>query len=249
MRYNIVSMEKKIVNKYRALREFSQSSKAIFALLTEIIIGIGLVVLSLFIFFKLAEDIVEKEVISFDVTIIHWVYSFRSPQMTEIMKGITFFGGDIFLTTAIIYVILLLVRTHKKDAFIFSFILAFGTGLNILLKSIFQRPRPSFSPLIHESSYSFPSGHAMNSFVFYTCLSFFIFRRIRNRRWGMVLIILSAVAIVLIGLSRVYLGVHYPSDIIAGYAAGLLWFVIVLWFEKTILFLRLFKKFEAEKKY
>lgn len=242
-------MKKKLINKYIALKDFSKSSRAVFALFIEILIGISILLLSLFVFFKLAEDIVEKEVIFFDDTIIHFVYSFRSPQMTEFMKGITFFGGEIFLGIAVIITILILLREHKKDALVFSFIFFLAIMLNTLLKSLFQRPRPNFHPLIHESYYSFPSGHAMNSFVFYTCLSFFIFRLLRNKPLGIALTMAAGLLIGLIGLSRIYLGVHYPSDIIAGYAAGLIWFVIVLCFEKTILFLRLFKKFEAEKKY
>ncbi|HVF69803.1 MAG TPA: phosphatase PAP2 family protein, partial [Xanthomonadales bacterium] len=96
---------------------------------------------------------------------------------------------------------------------------------------------------------SFPSGHSMNSSVFFLSLTYFIFRNTRNRKLGIILTIFSGIIVVLIGLSRIYLGVHFPSDVLGGYAAGLLWFVAVLLFEKIIIFLRLFKKFEMGKKY
>jgi undecaprenyl-diphosphatase len=128
----------------------------------------------------------------------------------------------------------------RKDALVFSFTLFFGIGLNLLLKDMFHRPRPHLMPLVHETSYSFPSGHAMNSFIFYTCLSFFVFRKLKNRQLGISLITVSGVLLLLIGISRIYLGAHYPSDVLAGYMAGLCWFVVVFLFEKTLIFLRFF---------
>jgi undecaprenyl-diphosphatase len=126
--------------------------------------------------------------------------------------------------------------------------LFFGIALNFLLKSMFQRPRPTFLPLVQENFYSFPSGHAMNSFIFYTSLSFFIFRRIRNKYLRIGLIFLSMMFILLIGISRVYLGAHYASDVVAGYVTGFLWFVLVLFFEKSLVFLKLFKRYRAYSK-
>lgn len=228
---------------------FSKSSKATLALGIEILLGIATIIVSLSILFRLAHNVLNKEVISFDTSVTDFVYSFRSPFMTDIMSTITFLGGDIFLAIAIIITILLLLRKHKKDALIFSFILFFGTALNLLLKSLFARPRPELMPLVRETSYSFPSGHAMNSFVFYMALSYFIFRNTGNRKLGVLLTVLSCLLVFLIGISRIYLGVHYPSDVVAGYFAGLFWFAIVLLFEKTLIFLRLFKNYEVNKKY
>lgn len=218
-------------------------------LFSEFVIGIGLMLSSLFIFWKLAEDILEKETFSFDNTIIHVIYSLRSPIMTSVMEFITFFGSGTFLTIASIVIIGFLFKYHRKDSYLFSCIFIFGVLLNTFLKDFFKRPRPDFLPLIHESSYSFPSGHAMNSFVLYTCLAYFVFRRMENRVLGYSLIIATGVLILLIGISRVYLGVHYPSDVIAGYFAGFVWFLLVLLFEKTIRTIRLFGKKDKEESY
>ncbi len=230
--------------------EFSRSSQIAFALCTEIIVGVFLTIATLGAFFKLGEDVIDKEIISFDSSIIHFIYHFRTPIVTYFVNKISFLGGDIFLGTAITLTILyLFFNRHKKDALVFSFILFFGIGLNLLLKNMFHRPRPDLIPLVHETSYSFPSGHSMNSFIFYTCLSFFIFRKIKNKKLSIALIIISAIFIFLIGISRIYLGAHYPSDVLAGYIAGLCWFIIVLLFEKTLSFLRLFRDYEYKKGY
>jgi undecaprenyl-diphosphatase len=228
---------------------FSKSSQTVLTLFAEICIGITAMIGSLFIFLKLADHVLDKETISFDSAIIHFIYLFRGPAATTIMTNISLFGGQLFLSVAIIITILLLIRKYKKDALIFSFILFFGIVLNLLLKDMFQRPRPNFLPLVHETSYSFPSGHAMNSFVFYMSLSYFIFRNTRNKKLGIILTLLSGFLVLSIGISRIYLGVHYPSDVLAGFAAGLLWFVIVLLFEKTLIFLRLFRQYKSKKKY
>lgn len=234
----------------RKVFSFPFSSHAAILLSSELLIGFCSVIGSLFIFGKLADKVIDKEVIFFDSIITNFIYQLRSPQMTEIMKGITFFGGEVFLGGAIVLTILVLfAKSYKKDAFIFSFILFFGIGLNLLLKNLFDRPRPHFLPLVHESSYSFPSGHSMNSFIFYMAVSYFIFRNTRNKKLGLWLSCIAGLLVLAIGFSRVYLGVHYPSDVLAGFAAGLLWFTIVLLFEKTILFLRLFKKQDSQRLY
>jgi membrane-associated phospholipid phosphatase len=213
-------------------------SHAIFALSMQIILGICAVIASLFVFLKLAYKIIDNETVFFDSSIINFMYSLRSPEMTALMKGITFLGGEIFLGTATAITILILFKKHKNDALNFIFILLFGIGLNLFLKDLFQRPRPDFMPLIHEATYSFPSGHAMNSFVFYMTLSYFIFHETRRKMLSILFASVSAIIVLLIGISRIYLGVHYPSDVIAGYAAGILWFCLVILFEKTVILLR-----------
>jgi len=240
---------KRIKQKLSEVLDFSKSSQITLVLFIEIVLGVLFTLAMLAVFFKLGEDVIDKEVIFFDEAIMHFIYSFHSPFLTSIMEKVTFLGGEIFLGGATLITILLLFRKHKKDAVIFAFILVFGVGLNLLLKHMFQRPRPDLMPLIHEITYSFPSGHAMNSFVFYISLSYFIFRNTANKKLGLMLSGLSAIIIFLIGLSRIYLGVHYPSDVLAGYVAGFGWFVIALVFEKTLIFLRLFRKYEVDKKY
>lgn len=211
-------------------------------LLLQITAGLGLITGSLYIFLRLADYVLREQTISFDAGIIQAVYTWRSPLLTDIMNGISFLGSHVFLGVSMIAIILFLLRTNKKSAFLFSFILTSGIGLNFLLKLFFERPRPELMPLVYEPSYSFPSGHAMNSFIFYAAVSFFIFRHLKMKTLAWVHIGASALLVALIGLSRIYLGVHYPSDVIAGYAAGLVWFMLILFFERSLTVFRLLKK-------
>ena len=96
--------------------------------------------------------------------------------------------------------------------------------LDWLLKDLFRRPRPHFAhPLVVETSYSFPSGHAMESFVVYGMLAYFAVLTLRSWRARTAVVIGVALLVILIGFSRMYLGVHYFSDVIGGYAAGVVW--------------------------
>lgn len=230
--------------------EFYKSYRGIPSLFFEICIGIIAAIGSLYIFLKLTHKIIDKEIIYFDGLLMDFIYHLHSPFLTNIMKQITFFGGEIFIGSAIIItIILLVIKRYRKDALIFSFVLFFGIVLNLILKGAFQRERPDFFALVTENTFSFPSGHSMNSFIFFMSLSYFIFHNTRNKNLGILLSILSGAVVLLIGISRIYLGVHYPSDVLGGYAAGLLWFVLVLLFEKIIIFLRLLREYELKKKY
>ena len=240
---------KKTKHKQSNLIDFLKSSQFVLILSAEVIAGVAIVLTALSIFLKLGDDVLDKEVISFDFSIIRYIYSFRNPLMTTVMNIISFFGGELFLGGAIMVTIFILLRKHKKNALVFSFILLFGIILNLALKNLFERPRPQLHPLVHETSYSFPSGHSMNSFVFYFALSYFIFLNKRNIKLGIILTIFSSILVLLIGISRIYLGAHFPSDVIAGYVAGLCWFVMVLLFEKTILLLRLVRQYKDKHAY
>jgi undecaprenyl-diphosphatase len=97
-----------------------------------------------------------------------------------------------------------------------------GMLLNVALKNTFQRPRPRWDdPLVQIATYRFPSGHAVASTVFYGMLCAIVFAHTRSRRWRALAVALAAAMIVLVCFSRVYLGAHYPSDVVAGAAEGL----------------------------
>jgi undecaprenyl-diphosphatase len=207
-------------------------------LVTELVVGVMAIILCLSLLLTFSRNFLTV----FDLYIIHWIYSFRSDSLTLLMKTFTFFGGEMFLITGILLLLICIWERHRISSFSFTFLLVFGTVINLLLKDIFHRHRPDYMPLVHELTYSFPSGHSMNSFIFYTCLAYFIIRNTKNNKIKFFTIICTASIILLIGLSRVYLGAHYPSDVIAGYIAGMLWFFIILLVEKTAHYFKLFKK-------
>lgn len=214
-------------------------------LLAEILAGLIISVIFLLIFLKIGTEIAEDELINFDSYITNFIYSFRSEAMTSIMKSISFLASPTFLICVALVMTAYVFTKRKKDAVIYVSIIITGILLNLILKSFFQRPRPEYLPLIHENSFSFPSGHAMNGLVFYLVLTYFVFRETGNKKLSYFILFVSMNLILLIGISRIYLGVHYPTDVIAGYVAGFLWFVSAILFEKAIIYKRLRKNKNA----
>ena len=163
----------------------------------------------------IAEDVMEKEIMEID-TIGYKIMSEHiiSEEVTPIAKVITEFGGAIFLIT--LSIILLIVIKNKKIGILIWINLAISTIINQVLKNIIQRPRPTEFRIINQNGYSFPSGHSMASMTFYGFLIYLIYKKVKNKYLKWTLISLLSILIILIGASRVYLGVHYTSDVIAG---------------------------------
>ena len=167
-------------------------------------------------FLALAEDVFNEEIMNGDIIGYNLVSSLLiSDFMTPIAKFITNFGGAIFLI-GLSVILFFAIKNKKIGLSIFSN-LVIVTVLNQLLKYILQRPRPTEYRIINESGYSFPSGHSMVSMAFYGYLIYLIYKYAKNKyvKWNS--IILLSILIGLIGLSRIYLGVHYTSDVLAGF--------------------------------
>lgn len=238
---------KNIVRDIYQVLNFSFSSQVALLMLMQLMVGVVLILLTLGVFVKLADKVVDKEVIRLDSIVTQVVYSTRTDELTQVMKDVTFLGGPTFLGVSIIVSIIFLWKSRRKTALVFAFILLTGIVLNLLLKSTFQRPRPVLMPLVEEYSYSFPSGHSMNSFIFFTAVYFYIFRRNKDQATKYILLSVCMAVIFLIGLSRVYLGAHYPSDVIAGYSAGMCWFLLVLLFERSLDFIKDMKRYYSKR--
>lgn len=152
-----------------------------------------------------------------------WAYNetveYMSPQVTSIVKGITHIGDS---ATVIAFCLLLIAlpKTRKTIALPVSLTVILSYLLNILLKNIFARERPDILRLINETSYSFPSGHAMINASLYTMLIMLVFKYIKNTANKFFLSVLCIAFAVIIGVSRIYLGVHYAGDILAGWVIG-----------------------------
>lgn len=237
----LIEVAKKIYQHAANFIQFSFSSRFTLILTLEILLSVILGMFSLLLFFKLGDDVFQKEVFALDSTITNFIYGFRSPVLNKIMLNISIFGNVAFLFCLSVITVFYLYTKRKKDALIFSSILYTGVIINLILKEFFHRPRPHLFTLIAENSYSFPSGHAMNSFVFYTAIAYFILRASNNITLAFVTSGIAIIIIVLIGISRIYLGAHYPSDVIAGYVGGFFWFISAILFEKTIIFERLYR--------
>lgn len=201
-------------------------SPRLLPLLSAIRIG-GLLVaaLALWGFAQIAEEVLEQESQAIDTVILLFLRRLHTPLLDRVMLGITFLGEPMVLLVLCILVGMVLLRRHRKSEATTLAIAGVGAiGLNFLLKDLFARSRPTlWERTVDVSYYSFPSGHAMISLVVYGMLGYLLATRFR-RWWGW---ILSATILLIatIGLSRLYLGVHWPTDVVAGYAAGLVWLV------------------------
>ncbi|WP_158231861.1 MULTISPECIES: phosphatase PAP2 family protein [unclassified Sporosarcina] len=175
-------------------------------------------------FAYIARSIHLQTISSFDEPIIDFVQSAESPGLTSIMKLFTTIGSTTSVVLlAILTLGVLLWKKHRAQAVLFAIVLA-GTGiLNQVLKFIFKRERPDFNRLIDIGGYSFPSGHTMMAFSLYTILTYILWRNVKNTGSQVVIIILAAMMIVMIAVSRIYLGVHFPSDIVGGVLASSVW--------------------------
>lgn len=172
--------------------------------------------IALICFVGIAEDVYEQELMKSDTlaySII--VENLRNDTLTNIMKFITNLGGTYILIG--ITIILLIVVKKKKIGIAVLSNLVFISGFNLVIKNIVQRPRPEGYRLISESGYSFPSGHSMISTAFYGFLIYLIYKNVENKYIKYTLCIVLTILIPLIAVSRVYLGVHYASDVIAGF--------------------------------
>ena len=185
-------------------------------------------------FLALTEDVFNKEIMQGDIIGYKIISTFLiSDFVTPIAKFITNFGGAIFLSIATI-ALLLLIKSKKIGLSIFSNIVII-TILNQLLKRILRRPRPTEFRIVEETGYSFPSGHSMVSMAFYGYLIYLIYRYIKNKYIKWSLIVLLSILICLIGISRIYLGVHYTSDVLGGFLLSISYLVVYISLIKKIL--------------
>ena len=180
---------------------------------------------------------------SLDTNVFNYLATHVSARHTEVMEVITYLATPQFLIPVNLILIgyFLFVRKRKWYSIQIPVVAIGGLSLMLLLKYIFSRPRPLIPLLEPARGFSFPSGHAMMSFSFYGLLIYMIYQNVRNPYAKWTLIVLLFLLIFLIGLSRVYLRVHYASDVIAGFAAGFIWVVLSLFIVNKV------EKYSARK--
>lgn len=178
-------------------------------------------------FFALAEDVFNKEIMNGDIVGYKLVSTFLiSDFATPIAKFITNFGGAIFII--ILTVVLFVLIKNKKIGISIISNLVIITAINQILKRIVQRPRPTEYRIIEETGYSFPSGHSMVSMAFYGYLIYLIYKYVKNKYLKWISIILLSILICSIGISRIYLGVHYTSDVLGGFFISISYLIIYI---------------------
>lgn len=185
----------------------------------------GLLLLSFLIIMLFV--IIKKDLV-FDTNVYNFMKNnIINETLTSFVKVLTQFCGEITITCFAIILFIIFMFKNKKLSLAIALNIIGSVILNNVIKFIISRPRPLLeNRLIHASGYSFPSGHAMNGIVFYGFLVYMIYKMIKNKALKYSLIILINILVFLVGLSRIYLGVHYASDVLAGYLFGFAYLII-----------------------
>lgn len=197
----------------------------------EMTIVLCLFVAALFLFVFITRRIFVLNKTQFDQRAFDFLGSHVSERKNDIMLFFTFLGTHEFLIPAnlILIAYFLFIKKHKWYSIKIPAIALSSLGLMFLLKFFFHRPRPDIPLLEEAKGLSFPSGHALMSVTFYGLLIYIIFKTIKSKEWKWTLISLLLLLILIIGFTRIYLRVHYASDVMAGYCVGLLWLVFAVW--------------------
>ena len=209
-----------------------------------VIIALIAVVASINIFIELTETLKTEMLASLDEQVTQYVISFRTPALTDFFVFMTKVG-DFYGYLVVLTVYLLVSRLiYKRWKYVLqtTLVLILASASNMMLKRFINRARPGIEHMVSVETLSYPSGHAMSAMAFYGFLIFLCTKFRINRFLKIGLISLFVFIILSIGISRIYLGVHYPSDIAGGYIAGLIWVAF------CILILNLIEIFRSDPK-
>ncbi|WP_179344003.1 phosphatase PAP2 family protein [Winogradskyella ursingii] len=193
-------------------------------------VALAVVIIGIILFVKLTHRTMSELLQDYDTAITQSIQSYRSPFLTDYLIAVTEIGdvwGYAVVFTAIIVTFLLVFRSWKYILQLTS-VLVLALSSNVLLKQIINRARPSGEHLVTVETLSYPSGHAMLSMAFYGFLIYLFYQFKMHIVIKSILITLFALLILSIGISRIYLGVHYPSDVVGGYLAGIIWLILCI---------------------
>ena len=160
--------------------------------------------------------------------LLAWLQGLQSGWLTTTMKVITS-AGEWYVFLIVCLALLLIPRTRFSYGVPLAAVTLVAAGLNTVLKLAFREPRPNTHRLIDETGFSFPSGHAMIGAAFVFMAIYLVWKNLASQTAKVIITIVLGLAILLIGVSRLYLGVHWPTDIIGGYFAAFSVFVLMLW--------------------
>ena len=216
-------------------RSFSAHIKKLFARIAlislEMVIVMTLFLIALVVFVFVTRRVFLQNRTEFDHEVFAYLQQHVSDRNNDLMQLFTFLGTHEFLIPAnlILIAYFLFIKKQKWYSIKIPAIALSSLGLMVALKHIFKRPRPDIPLLFEADGLSFPSGHALMSVTFFGLMIYIVYKTFRNAGWKWLLISLLVILILIIGFSRIYLRVHYASDVIAGYCIGFLWLVFTVW--------------------
>ena len=189
----------------------------------------------LLLFVFMANEVFVQQDTALDEAMFRFADRHTSPRNTQIMIGISFFASAEYLMVVPPLVVLVFSFFKGMRWFALKVLLISMSSsiLNQVMKRLFERPRPEFA-MLEQSGLSFPSGHAMIGSAFYGLLIYIVWRTVRQPIWRWLLTLLLTLLVLLIGFSRIYLKVHYATDVLAGYAMGILWLMLSLYLMRRL---------------
>ena len=206
------------------------------------VVGWGALVLTFWLFLTIAWDVeTHAELVLIDARVATWLHEHASVPLTKVMLVITHVHGEIgLIVLAVAFAAILWRKRERYWLMTLGLAVPGATLLNQLLKHAYERARPHFDdPLISVGSYSFPSGHTAGATAFYLVLAAFLVSRTYDRGHRMAIVIGSVVAVMLVAYSRMYLGAHYLSDVVAAASSTAAWVVLCLSFVHALVRRRL----------
>jgi undecaprenyl-diphosphatase len=194
------------------------------------IIGVAACIAMLWMFSYIADEMTERSLlVRVDHLVVGWLQAHGTEGGESFFNIVSWFGAQALDAIVIVVTVVLAARREWLRAAALAIAGLGGTLLNDVLKLIFHRGRPEFATeFITHQSWSFPSGHAMNSLVGYGFLTYLLLERITDRRARIVILVATTIVVGLVGFSRLYLGVHYLSDVVAGFLAGGIWLLVCI---------------------
>jgi len=195
---------------------------------TAILVSLGAAVLALLLFAWLGNEMLEGDTQHFDQVVREWVHRYASSGMTRAMTVISLLGYNVLIVELVIALAVFAKLKWRRAALWLTVAMAGSLVLDLTLKYVYHRTRPTAYFGMAPHSYSFPSGHAMCSFCFYGVLAGLLSARTKPLVWRLLIWSAAAALVIAIGLSRIYLGVHYPSDVVAGYLAATVWVGMII---------------------
>lgn len=217
---------------FRHLSKRVKKAWAAIALLSiEVLVIVALFLTALLAFAYLIRNVIVLQNTGFDQSVFSFLGNYVNERNNDLMLFFTFLGTHKFLIPANLTLIayFLFIKKHRWYSIKVPAIALTSLGLMFGLKYLFGRPRPDVPLIFHAEGLSFPSGHALFSISFYGLLIYIIYKMVEVQWLKWVLIILLFILSMIIGFSRVYLRVHYATDVIAGFCVGFLWLVFAIW--------------------
>lgn len=224
-------MKKTLLNFINAIKSFFLKTfhkyhpklPYILTVILALIVGVG----SINLFIELTETLKTKVLATYDEQITQYIISYRTPALTNFFKFMTNVGDLYGYLTVIVICAIISFFIYKRWKFVVetTIVLLLASVSNMVLKRFINRARPGIEHLVSVETLSYPSGHAMSAMAFYGFIIYLFYKFKMNKFLKYGVIVFLVLLILSIGLSRIYLGVHYPSDIAGGFIAGFIWVI------------------------